>query len=303
MKGEFVVENQYAGKRLDILFSAKFPEFSRSHIKKLIDDGRIRVGEKAVKCGEKLKEGWIVSYDVEEAKPLEIKPQKIDFEIVFEDEDLLVVNKPQGLVVHPCSSSPENTLVNGLLFQVKDLSGINGVLRPGIVHRLDKNTSGLMIVAKNDFAHKNLAEQIKNKICHRIYYALCDGEFKATEGTIESFISRDKFDRKKMSVATDGKWAVTDYKVLKYFKGKTLVEFSLKTGRTHQIRVHCAQILHHPIVGDDVYGKVEKGLHGQLLHSKKIEFLHPKNGEKMTFEVDLPVYFKEYLEKLTPICE
>lgn len=301
MKGQFVIESQDVGQRLDVLFGTKFPELSRSHIKNLIDDGKIVVNGKVVKSGEKVKEGRVVEYDFEELKPLEVKPQNVDFEVVFEDGDLLVINKPQGLVVHPCSSSPENTLVNGLLFRVKDLSGINGVLRPGIVHRLDKNTSGLMIVAKNDFAHKNLAEQIKNKTCHRVYWALCEGEFKENSGTIETYISRDKVDRKKMAVSTEGKWAVTDYRVIKYFKGKTLVEFALKTGRTHQIRVHCAQVLHRSIVGDDIYGKSEKGLNGQLLHSKKIEFVHPRTGENMAFEVDLPRYFIEYLAKLTPL--
>lgn len=301
MKGQFVIESQDVGQRLDVLFGAKFPELSRSHIKNLIDDGKIVVNGKVVKSGEKVKESRVVDYDFEELKPLEVKPQNVDFEVVFEDGDLLVINKPQGLVVHPCSSSPENTLVNGLLFRVKDLSGINGVLRPGIVHRLDKNTSGLMIVAKNDFAHKNLAEQIKNKTCHRVYWALCEGEFKENSGTIETLIARDKVDRKKMAVSTEGKWAVTDYRVIRYFKGKTLVEFVLKTGRTHQIRVHCAQVLHRSIVGDDIYGKGEKGLNGQLLHSKKIEFVHPRTGENMAFEVDLPKYFIEYLDKLTPL--
>lgn len=301
MKGQFEVELKDVGQRLDMVFGAKFPEISRSHIKKLIDEGKILLNGKIVKSGEKVKVGKVISYNFEDLKPLEVKPQKVDFEVAYEDNDLLVINKPQGLVVHPCTSSPENTLVNGLLFKVKDLSGINGVLRPGIVHRLDKNTSGLMLVAKNDFAHRKLAQQIKDKTCHRVYFALCEGEFKDDCGTIETFIARDKADRKKMAVASDGKWAVTNYRVVKYFKGKTLAEFSLKTGRTHQIRVHCAQVLHHPIVGDEVYGRAEKGLNGQLLHSKKIEFYHPRSGEFMSFETDLPQYFQEYLEKLTPI--
>lgn len=299
MKGEFIVQNNEVGQRLDMAFSSRFPQLTRSYIKTLIEEGKILYNNKTVKSGEKVKEGRLVSYDFEEAKPLEVKAEKVDFDIVYEDSDLLVINKPQGLVVHPCSSTREGTLVNGLLHAVKDLSGINGVLRPGIVHRLDKNTSGLMLVAKNDFSHKKLAEQIKDKTCHRIYYALCEGEFKDAEGVIESFIARDKKDRKKMSISNEGKWAVTEYKVIKFYSGKTLVQFSLKTGRTHQIRVHCAQVLKRPIVGDDVYGHAEKGLKGQLLHSKKIEFIHPRSQEVMNFEVDLPQYFKEYLDKLS----
>lgn len=298
MQGQFVIEKNEVGQRLDLIFSSHYPQLSRSHIKTLIDEGKILLNGKVVKSGEKVKEGKVVSFDFEENKPLEAKPQQVDFEIIYEDADLLVINKPQGLVVHPCSSTKDGTLVNGLLYAIKDLSGINGVLRPGIVHRLDKNTSGLMLVAKNDFAHKILAEEIKNKTCHRIYVALCEGEFKTDSGVIETFIDRDKKDRKKMAVSSTGKWAVTEYKVLKYYEGKTLVEFSLKTGRTHQIRVHCAQVLKHPIVGDDVYGKAEKSLKGQLLHSKKIEFVHPRTGQNMAFEVDLPDYFKKQLEKL-----
>ena len=298
MQGQFVIEKDEVGQRLDLIFSSHYPQLSRSHIKTLIDEGKILLNGKVVKSGEKVKEGEVVSFDFEENKPLEAKPQQVDFEIIYEDADLLVINKPQGLVVHPCSSTKDGTLVNGLLYAIKDLSGINGVLRPGIVHRLDKNTSGLMLVAKNDFAHKILAEEIKNKTCHRIYVALCEGEFKTDNDVIETLIDRDKKDRKKMAVSSTGKWAVTEYKVLKYYEGKTLVEFSLKTGRTHQIRVHCAQVLKHPIVGDDVYGKAEKSLKGQLLHSKKIEFVHPRTGQNMAFEVDLPDYFKKQLEKL-----
>ena len=301
MKGKFTVQTGEVGQRLDIVFASHFPDLSRSHIKTLIDEGKVLINGKKVKSGEKLKENRVVSYDFEEVKPLEVKAEEVDFEIVYEDSDLLVINKPQGLVVHPCSSTKDGTLVNGLLHRVKDLSGINGVLRPGIVHRLDKNTSGLMLVAKNDLAHKNLAEQIKNKTCHRIYVALCEGEFRDRSGKIETFIDRDKKDRKKMAVSTEGKWAITEYKVLKYYQNKTLAEFSLKTGRTHQIRVHCAYVLKCPIVGDDVYGKAEKGLNGQLLHSKKIEFIHPRTGENMSFETPLPKYFEDYLKKLKEV--
>ena len=284
-------------ERLDIVFNSRYPSFSRSHIKNLIDDKKIFLQNRNVKAGEKVKTGQLVTFDFEEIKPLDATAQNIDFEIVYQDKDLLVINKPQGLVVHPCSSTKDGTLVNGLLYKVKDLSGINGVLRPGIVHRLDKNTSGLMLVAKNDKSHISLAEQIKNKICKRRYIALCDGVFKQDEGKIETYLGRSNSDRKKYAVSDKGKIAITEYKVLKRYSTKTLVEFELKTGRTHQIRVHCKYI-NHPIIGDDVYGRADKNLNGQLLHSYKIEFLHPITNEKMGFSIDLPDYFKNYLKKL-----
>ena len=284
-------------ERLDIVFNSRYPSFSRSYIKNLIDDKKIFLQNRNVKAGEKVKTGQLVTFDFEEIKPLDATAQNIDFEIVYQDKDLLVINKPQGLVVHPCSSTKDGTLVNGLLYKVKDLSGINGVLRPGIVHRLDKNTSGLMLVAKNDKSHISLAEQIKNKICKRKYIALCDGVFKQDEGKIETYLGRSNSDRKKYAVSDKGKIAITEYKVLKRYSTKTLVEFELKTGRTHQIRVHCKYI-NHPIIGDDVYGRADKNLNGQLLHSYKIEFLHPITNEKMKFSIDLPDYFKNYLKKL-----
>ena len=296
MKGSFIITEGEKLERLDVVFNKHFSDLTRSHIKTLIDNGKILLNNKAVKAGEKVKIGQIVSFMFEDNKPLDVEPEKIDFDIVYEDEYLLVINKPQGLVVHPCSSTKNGTLVNGLLYKVKDLSGINGVLRPGIVHRLDKNTSGLMIVAKNDFAHNILAKQIKDKTCKRKYIALCEGVFKEDEGRVETFIERSKNDRKKMVVSDKGKMAITDYKVLQRFKDKTLVEFSLQTGRTHQIRVHCKS-LNHTIVGDDVYGREEKGLNGQLLHSYFISFIHPKTEEEMSFSIDLPDYFKKYLDK------
>lgn len=297
MKGEFIVQESENLERLDVLFNKKYPNFSRSHIKNLIDNGEILLENKKVKAGEKVKNGQKISFNFEEIKPLNATAQNIDFEIVYEDKDLLVINKPQGLVVHPCSSTKEGTLVNGLLYKIKDLSGINGVLRPGIVHRLDKNTSGLMLVAKNDKSHISLAEQIKNKTCKRNYIALCEGVFKQDEGEIKTYLERSVSDRKKYAVSNKGKLAITNYKVLKRFSSKTLVEFELKTGRTHQIRVHC-KYLNHPIVGDDVYGKEDKNLQGQLLHSYKIEFLHPSTNKKMEFLINLPQYFKNYIEKL-----
>ena len=294
---ENIVTNEdQKGLRLDVFLLEKHPEFSRSHIKNLIEKGLVKVNGKVVKAGYALKNGENIEIEVQKPEAISTDAEDVDFEIVYQDEDLAVINKPQGLVVHPCSSTKSGTLVNGLLYKIKDLSGINGQLRPGIVHRLDKDTSGLLVVAKNDFAHVRLAEQIKNKTCHRNYLAVLDGNLKENEGRIETFIKRDPKDRMKMSVQGSGRVAITDFKVLKRFEKCCLVEFALQTGRTHQIRVH-SKYLNHPIVGDRLYGKEVKGLAGQLLHAYKISFVHPRSGELMTFEADLPDYFKDYLKK------
>ena len=294
---ENIITNEdQKGLRLDVFLLEKHPEFSRSHIKNLIEKGLVKVNGKVVKAGYALKNGENIEIEVQKPEAISTDAEDVDFEIVYQDEDLAVINKPQGLVVHPCSSTKSGTLVNGLLYKIKDLSGINGQLRPGIVHRLDKDTSGLLVVAKNDFAHVRLAEQIKNKTCHRNYLAVLDGNLKENEGRIETFIKRDPKDRMKMSVQGSGRVAITDFKVLKRFEKCCLVEFSLQTGRTHQIRVH-SKYLNHPIVGDKLYGKEVKGLAGQLLHAYKISFVHPRSGELMTFEADLPDYFKDYLKK------
>lgn len=294
---KIIVSNEDQKKRLDVFVQEKFSEISRSRIKNLIEDGLITVDQKKVKSGYSLKEGQTLEITIPEDKPLDAQAEDIDFEIVYEDSDLIVVNKPQGLVVHPCASTKTGTLVNGLIAKIKDLSGINGVLRPGIVHRLDKFTSGLMLVAKNDFSHISLAKQIKDKTCKRNYLAVLEGNLKEDQGRVETFIDRSKKDRKKMSVSDSGKLAITDYIVKERFKSNCLVEFSLKTGRTHQIRVH-ASYLHHPVVGDEVYGRAVKGLAGQLLHSYKISFVHPRTNKEMTFEIDLPDYFKAYLQRI-----
>lgn len=294
--GSFIV--QESGERLDKVIGQNLPDITRSHLKTLIDEGKILLNNKIVKAGEKVKKGQIISYQFEESKPLEVHPEKIDFQIVYQDDDLIVINKPQGLVVHPCSSTKSGTLVNGLLYEIKDLSGINGVLRPGIVHRLDKDTSGLMIVAKNDKAHLALAKQLQDKITFkRKYLALCEGHFKDSEGRIESFIERDKKDRKKMTASNKGKYAITNYCVKERIGHYDLVEFSLETGRTHQIRVHC-KMLGHAVVGDEVYGHKEKGLNGQLLHSYYLSFVHPSTSQIMEFQIELPKYFQDFINKI-----
>lgn len=296
MTENIITNEDQKGLRLDVFLLEKHSEFSRSHIKNLIEKGLVKVNGNVVKAGYALKNGENIEIEVQKPEAISTDAEDIDFEIVYQDEDLAVINKPQGLVVHPCSSTKSGTLVNGLLYKIKDLSGINGQLRPGIVHRLDKDTSGLLVIAKNDFAHVRLAEQIKNKTCHRNYLAVLDGNLKENEGRIETFIKRDPKDRMKMSVQGSGRVATTDFKVLKRFEKCCLVEFSLQTGRTHQIRVH-SKYLNHPIVGDKLYGKEVKGLAGQLLHAYKISFVHPRSGELMTFEADLPDYFKDYLKK------
>ena len=294
---KIVVEKDVAGVRLDKFLLDGFSGFTRSHIKNMIDKGLVLLnGNPVTKAGVAVKAGDEVEVEILAPQKVSTEAEEVEFEIVFEDEDLAVINKPQGLVVHPCTSTKNGTLVNGLLFKIKDLSGINGELRPGIVHRLDKDTSGLLVVAKNDFAHANLAEQIKNKTCHRNYLALLDGNLKDDEGQVRTYIKRDPKDRKKMSVQKDGREAITNYKVLQRFEKTCLVEFMLQTGRTHQIRVH-SKHLNHPVVGDKLYGKEVKTLAGQLLHAYKLSFAHPRTGKWLTFEAPLPAYFAEHLKK------
>ena len=293
----FLIENEGVGERLDIFLQHKFPSFSRSHIKDMIEKNCVFVNGKQVKSGYKLRENDKISVTIKAPEKISTEEEDVPFDIVYEDADVVVVNKPQGLVVHPCTSTKSGTLVNGLLHRVKNLSGINGVLRPGIVHRLDKDTSGLLVVAKNDKAHIALQEQIKNKTCKRIYLAVLTGNLKEDSGEIVTKIARDKKDRKKMAVADVGREAITNYRVLERFKDACLVEFLLKTGRTHQIRVH-AKYLNHPVVGDKVYGKEVKGLNGQLLHAYKLSFIHPTTGKEVSFTAPLPDYFENYLQKL-----
>lgn len=296
---EYVCDEKSAGLRLDVFF-AETSGLTRSHAKKLIDDGSVTVNEKHEKSGYTLKNGDIVRAVIEEPKPLDVRPVNIPIDVIYQDDDLAVVNKPQGLTVHAGCGTDENTLVNALLFSLDKLSGINGVLRPGIVHRIDKDTSGVLIVAKNDKAHVNLAAQIEKKICKRIYVALLHGVVKEDSGEIDTFIDRSPKDRTAFAVSKNkGKRAITDFRVLERFDGYTLAEFSLQTGRTHQIRVH-AKYIGHPVVGDPVYGpkKCPFKLDGQLLHARQISFYHPTTGEFLTFEAPLPDYFRETLDKL-----
>lgn len=289
------------GTRLDV-FVAEKAECTRSHAKNLIEEGNVTVnGTKAAKSGALLKAGDVVVIVNPAPKELDLSPQDIPIEIVWQDEDFAVVNKPQGMVVHPAPGAYDNTLVNALLFKLSSLSGINGVARPGIVHRLDKDTSGLLVVAKNDFAHISLQKQIAEKSAKRYYYALVDGVVQKDSGEIRNFLARSTADRKKYAVAKDGRLAITLYKVVKRYSVYTLMEYELKTGRTHQIRVH-SRYIGHPVVGDRTYGGSDAfGLNGQLLHAYKLVLTHPRTGEEMTFTAPLPDYFQSVLDKLKPI--
>lgn len=287
--------------RLDVYLSTLFPSITRSHIKNMIEDGHITVN------GGNKKSGYMLRRN-DEIKVLDIEPKKCDvsaenipLDIVYEDDDCAVINKPQGMCVHPAVGNYSGTLVNALLFNLHDLSGINGVIRPGIVHRIDKDTSGLLIVAKNDVAHVNLSKQISTKACRRIYYALVDGIVKSDSGVIETCIDRDPKNRlkKKVCDSTHGKLAITHYEVIKRYSKYTLMKYELKTGRTHQIRVHSAY-MHHPIVGDKLYNsnKDKFGLNGQLLHAKTLIFNRVSDGKEIVVDSDLPPYFKQILLKL-----
>lgn len=302
MKNEFLIGENNVDKRMDI-FLTENVDLSRSQIKLLVDEKKVFLNGLNVKAGYLLRENDKVEIEYEQTKPMNLKPQNIQLDIVFEDENLAVINKPHGMVVHPAIGNRENTLVNALLYHFKNLSSSQDV-RPGIVHRLDKDTSGLMLVAKNNKAHDYLAKQIKDKIVVRHYLALVSGHMPKQEGEIITGFGRDKKNRKKMAVYPlgEGKEAITKYKVVKYFEGCCLVEFVLQTGRTHQIRVHSSH-LGHAIVGDALYGgnnKIYSG--GQLLHSYKIEFFPYNSNEKLSFEIPLPDYFAKVVGKQREIC-
>lgn len=294
-----IQENQQM--RLDKYLAEQFPEQTRSYLQKLIKDGEVLVNGKNVKTGYQLSKGYEVSVNIPEPKELDVEPQKMDLDIVYEDDDVILINKPKGMVVHPAPGHTTDTLVNGLLYHCKDnLSGINGVARPGIVHRIDRDTTGILIVCKNDMSHNSIAAQLKEHSINRRYRALVHGNLKEDTGTVEGAIGRHPIDRKKMSInEKNGKPAVTHYTVLERFGNYTLIECKLETGRTHQIRVHMSSI-GHPLVGDEVYGpaKCPFKLQGQCLHAMVLGFVHPRSGEYMEFSAELPEYFEELLRKL-----
>ena len=288
------------GLRLDV-FLGSYCKESRSHIKNLIEKGNVTVNCDVVKkAGYTLKLGDEIAVMQEEIKQLDLTPRNLPIDIIYEDDDIAVINKAQGMVVHPAAGSYDNTLVNALLYHLKSLSSINGVVRPGIVHRLDKDTSGLLVVAKNDFAHISLQQQIASKSAKRYYYALVDGVVSKDEGIIRNFIDRSSKDRKLMAVSRNnsGREAITLYKVVERFPNYTFMEYELKTGRTHQIRVH-SKHMGHTVVGDKQYGGSNKFcLNGQLLHAHKLVLTHPRSGEIMTFSAPLPNYFLQVLDAL-----
>ena len=290
--------------RLDAYISKEIEDLSRSMIQKLLEEDKINVNGKIEKPSYKVQEGDIIEVTIEEPKEVKIEAQDIPLDIIYEDNDILVVNKQKGLVVHPANGNPDGTLVNAIMAHCKDsLSGIGGELRPGLVHRLDKDTSGLLIIAKNDKAHIQVSEQIKNREVKKTYIALVRGTIAEDEATINMPIGRSTKDRKKMAVTKNGKDAVTHFRVLNRYttnKGSyTLLEIKIDTGRTHQIRVHMAEI-GHPVIGDSVYsnGKNEFGVEGQCLHAKRLEFVHPITGKEMKLEAPLPEYFKKIVEQL-----
>lgn len=293
-----IITVDVSGERLDVYLAEKL-SFTRSKVKNLLDKGKCTLDGKVVKPRDITKSGSLLEVEIDDPIEMEIKPVEIPLDIIYQDDDLAVINKQQGLTVHQGSGTDDNTLVNALLYHLDNLSGINGVIRPGIVHRIDKDTSGLLVVAKNDDAHVKLSKQIEEKTCKRTYYALLEGVVKEDSGTIDTYIDRNKKDRTKMAVSSSGRRAITNFKVIKRYKEHTLCEFNLQTGRTHQIRVH-AKYLGHPVVGDTVYGFKNQRfkLNGQLLHAIKLQFIHPRTEKLVSFEAPIPDYFKNVLEKL-----
>ena len=312
---EFIVEAEGAGQRIDRFLSGEDTGLSRSALQALVAEGHVLCNGKAPAKSLKLKAGDIILLEIPDAKPIEAVPQEIPLDIVYEDAHLLVVNKPKGMVVHPAPGNPDGTLCNALMFHLKDLSGIGGAMRPGLVHRIDKNTSGLLVIAKNDDAHNFLANELKTHSVARTYCALCEGNFRQDSGTVDAPLARHKTDRKRMAVYPAGtagaREAVTHWFVRERFPnsgagGRTLLRVELETGRTHQIRVHMAYI-NHPLVGDDVYGtgaasavrgRNDLGFVGQALHAERLRLIHPRTHEQMEFFAPLPEHFKAALEKL-----
>ena len=301
---EFIVEQETAGQRIDRFLSGEDTGLSRSALQALVAEGHVQCNGKTVAKSLKLKAGDTVLLEIPDAKPIEAVPQDIPLDIVYEDSHLLVVNKPKGMVVHPAPGNPDGTLVNALLWHCKgSLSGIGGEIRPGIVHRIDKDTSGLLVVAKNDAAHQALSAQMSVHSIHRVYHAVVYGNLREDEGFVERWIGRDPHDRKKMAVlaenAAGARYAYTGWRVQERYGNFTYIACKLKTGRTHQIRVHMAST-GHPLAGDAVYGPKNciKSLNGQCLHAKELGFVHPKTGEWMQFDSPLPPYFTDFLTRL-----
>ena len=302
MAGEqerLIIAEEQAGQRADVGL-ALLLDITRSNMQRLLEDGRAVKGAKVLKANYKLRAGDEIVVTLPEPQPLDAHPENIPLDIIYEDEDVIVVNKARGMVVHPAAGNYSGTLVNALLYHCKNLSGINGVIRPGIVHRLDKDTSGIMICAKNDEAHLSLSQQIQAKTARRTYLAVVRGNIKTDSGTIETQIARDKVDRKKMAVVKEnGREAITDYEVVERFGKYTLVRCKLRTGRTHQIRVHM-EYLGYPLVGDPKYSpmKTPFAIKGQALHSQTLEFTHPRTGERMQFEAPLPEDMQKIITRL-----
>ena len=294
------VTEENTGERIDKYLSTVIEGKTRSFIQGLIEEKAVTVNGKIIKSNYKVKINDELVVILPEPIELDVKAENIKLDIVYEDSDVIVVNKPKNMVVHPAPGNYSGTLVNGLLYHCKDLSGINGVIRPGIVHRIDKDTTGILVVAKNDEAHNSLAKQFKDHSIKREYYALVEGRFSKESGTIDKPLGRNKKDRLKMDIVEDGRRAVTHYEVLEqYDKGVSLIKCTLETGRTHQIRVHMASI-GHPLVGDQTYGfkKQKFKIEGQALHAKTLGFIHPSTGEYIEFTSDLPEYFEELIRKL-----
>lgn len=295
------VSPEDAGVRIDKYLAEQLPDITRSYLQKLLKDGSVQMNGKPVKASTKTAVGALIALTIPEPEEPEILPEDIPLDILYEDSDVILINKPKDMVVHPAAGHYTGTLVNALMYHCKgDLSGINGVLRPGIVHRIDKDTTGVLIVCKNDRAHNALAEQLKEHSITRKYRAIVCGNLKEDEGTVDAPLGRHPQDRKKMAIVrSGGKRAVTHYRVLERFGNYTYIECRLETGRTHQIRVHMAS-LGHPLLGDEIYGRAKSPfkLEGQTLHAMVLGFIHPTTGEYMEFEAPLPEYFEKLLEKL-----
>lgn len=296
---DFIIEAQEAGQRLDRYLSKNIEEYSRSAIQTIIREGNVTINDRIGKSNYRLKQGDKISVSVSPLSKPQLIPENIHLDIIYQDDDIAVINKPQGMVVHPAAGNYSGTLVNALLYHFDSLSTINSEFRPGIVHRIDKDTSGLLVIAKNNFSHLSLAKQIQNREVVRVYHAITEDNWKEDEGTISAPIGRSLADRKKMAVIEDGRQAVTHYRVLERFGSHTYMELKLETGRTHQIRVHLSH-LKRPIIGDPVYGRRKQmfNLKGQALHALKLTLTHPRNNEIMTFHAPLPEYFEKLLELL-----